>query len=99
KMDPKMIADQKTQRLEKAVSLTADQKAKVHAIYLEEATKMQGRAVLNKATNEKIKTVLTADQIQELEAASTEHKNSRKQKVETRKDFQKDAPGKKVMAK
>lgn len=93
KMDPKMVADRKTDRLEKAVQLSPEQKQKVHAIYLEEAQQVQGRATLRKATNENIRQVLHPEQIQKMDAEQAIRKEHKKAAMESRKSTQKAAPG------
>lgn len=93
KMDPKVIADRKTERMEKALELTPDQKAKIHAIYLEDAQQAQGRAALRQQTNEQVKAVLTEDQVQKMDAADAARKEKMKSKMQKRKAYQKAAPG------
>lgn len=93
KTDPKVMADRKTMRLEQTVQLSPEQKEKVHAIYLNEAQQLQGRAVLRKETQESVRKVLTAEQIQKMDMEQAARKEYRKVGMENRKATQKAAPG------
>ncbi len=69
---PEQIADMKATRLDKEVGMTADQKKKVYDIFLKEAQENQGRAALRQETNTQVKSILTAEQNQKLQARQVE---------------------------
>lgn len=69
---PEQIADMKATRLDKEVGMTADQKKKVYDIFLKEAQENQGRAALRQETNTQVKSILTAEQNQKLQARQAE---------------------------
>lgn len=71
---PEQIADMKAARLDKEVGMTADQKKKAYDIFLKEAQENQGRAALRQETNAQVKSILTAEQNQKLEARQAEQK-------------------------
>ena len=71
---PEQVAELKTSRLDKEVNMTAEQKKKIYDILLKEAQQNQGRAALRQETNTQVKSVLTPEQNQKLEAGQAERK-------------------------
>lgn len=71
---PEQIADAKTARLDKEVGMTADQKKKIYDILLKDAQQNQGRAALRQETDTQVKSILTPEQNQKLEARQAERK-------------------------
>lgn len=71
-MSPEQRAEFQTKRLDKTVTLTEEQKARVKAVYLKEAQQNQDRVALRQSTQKEIKSILTTDQNQILEAANKE---------------------------
>jgi protein CpxP len=67
KKDPQEVAAARASRLEKELDLTADQKQKVTAIFLEESQN-KDKAVAKAEGETKIKAVLTKDQITKFDA-------------------------------
>ena len=63
------MAEKRTERLDKIVGLNADQKVKVHAIYLNQAKETQERMSVRKEDQKEIKSILNANQNQKLEEA------------------------------
>jgi opacity protein-like surface antigen len=77
KADPQTIAQRKTERLNRELSFTEDQKQKVHAVFLKEIQETNGRAALRKETEDQLKAIFTAEQNQKYEAM----KESRQQAI------------------
>lgn len=72
RMTPEERAALRTRRLDKIVRLSSEQKAKVQAIYLQEAQQNQDRMELRRSTHKEISSILTADQNHALETANQE---------------------------
>lgn len=66
---PEQMAEQRTQRLDKIVSLTSDQKQKAHHIYLKQAKETKERMAVRKEDQKEIESILTAEQNQKMEEA------------------------------
>lgn len=71
---PEQVAELKTTRLDKEVGMNPEQKKKIYDILLKEAQQNQGRAALRQETNTQVKSVLTPEQNQKLEAKQSERK-------------------------
>ncbi len=71
---PEQVAEMKTTRLDKEVGMTAEQRKKVYDVLLKEAQQNKGRAALRQETNTEIKSILTPEQNQKLEASQAERK-------------------------
>ena len=78
KMSPEQMAEKRTERLDKIVGLNADQKVKVHAIYLNQAKETQERMSVRKEDQKEIKSILSADQNQKLQEVKKERMENRK---------------------
>ena len=78
---PEKIAETRTARLNKEVSLTADQQKKAYDLFLKEAQENKGRAMNRQETSTELKAILTAEQNQKMEAVQAE----RKQKMQERR--------------
>ena len=93
KLSPAQRADKTTARLQKELSLSADQKQKIYAIELEKANKAEEwhkknkearqtmkaeHETFKKSTDDKIRKVLTADQDKKLTALKAEKKDKAK---------------------
>lgn len=68
RVEPETIAQRKTERLNKELSFTEDQKQKVHAVFLKEAQENKGRSVQKQETDNQLKAIFTAEQNQKYEA-------------------------------
>ena len=79
-LSPEEIAKVRTSRLDKVVSLQADQKDKVYAIYLKEAQAAKDRAARNDEARNEIKSVLNEEQNTRL----TEYQKERMDKMRQR---------------
>lgn len=71
-MTPEDMAKLKVQRLDKTVSLTADQKKNAEAIYLKEAIAHKERMAQREETEKQINALLDKNQIEKLDAAKKE---------------------------
>lgn len=69
RLTPEEIAKIKVERMDKAVQLSATQKADLETIYLDDATKNKERMAQRQQTNQKVRAVLTTDQIEVLDAS------------------------------
>lgn len=76
RIDPETMAQRKTERLNKELSFTEEQKQKVHAVFLKEAQENKGRAVQHKETDEQLKAIFTAEQNQKYEALKERRKQA-----------------------
>ncbi len=76
RLEPETIAQRKTERLNKELSFTEDQKQKVHAIFLKEAQENKGRGVLRQETDSQLKAIFTAEQNQKYEALKERRKQA-----------------------
>lgn len=92
KVSPEEVAQRKTDRLSRELSLNEDQKKKVHDVLLKEAQDNQGRAAQRQQVNEQLKGIFTAEQNQKYESLKNEKKEMMKQRMEMRSD-RKMAPG------
>jgi Spy/CpxP family protein refolding chaperone len=81
-MDPKAIAQMKSARLERDLSLTPEQTAKVKAIFEAQAPDPAKRMTENVETEKKIKAVLTPDQVTKFDAMRAQ----REEMMKARKD-------------
>lgn len=96
---PEQIAEAKTARLDKEVGMTADQKKKVYDILLKDAQQNQGRAALRQETNTQVKSILTPEQNQKLEARQAERKQMMQERRQSvRQGNLKSAPAKQESA-
>lgn len=82
KWTPEQIADKRTQRLDKAVGLNADQKERIHAIYLQQAKESKERVSVRKDDQKEIKSILSPEQNQKLK----EMKQERMEKMSDRQN-------------
>jgi len=78
---PEKVAETRTARLNKEVSLTADQQKKVYDHFLKEAQENKGRAINREESSAALKALLTAEQNQKMDALQAE----RKQKMQERR--------------
>lgn len=90
KYTPEKIAAIKTERLNKAISLTDDQKKQVNSIYLGEAKQHKERMARRAATEKKIQSVLTNDQVQKYQTVKKERMVKMKQMRTSRKSATKE---------
>lgn len=94
---PEQVAEQKTVRLDKEVSMNAEQKKKVYEIFLKEARENKGRAALRQETNNQVKGVLTPEQNQKLEVRQSERKQMMVERKQTVREGRLEAsPSKKL---
>lgn len=73
-VNPEVMAQKRTERLNEAVHLTDAQKAKVNAIYLKQAQENASRAAYNKETETAVKAELTDAQLAQYEQAKERRK-------------------------
>jgi protein CpxP len=90
---PEEMAGIKTNRLDKTVTLSNEQRAKVYNIYLQEAKDHQNRATERAQIQKQLAEVLDADQVKKMEAAAAERRQMAQKRAVERRD-QKNAPGK-----
>jgi protein CpxP len=90
---PEEMAGIKTNRLDKTVTLSNEQRAKVYNIYLQEAKDHQNRAAERAQIQKQLAEVLDADQVKKMEAAAAERRQMAQKRAVERRD-QKNAPGK-----
>jgi protein CpxP len=96
---PEQIADAKTARMDKEVGMTADQKKKIYDILLKDAQQNRGRAALHQETNTQVKSVLTPEQNQKLEARQAERQQMMQERRQSvRQGNLKSAPAKQETA-
>jgi len=68
KMSPDQIAAKRTERLDKMVGLTAEQKQKVNDVYLKQAKANKDRMAVKQDNQKEITSILTEDQNKKMEA-------------------------------
>lgn len=81
--DPNQVADKRTERLDKIVSLTPEQKEKVRAIYLKDAENRKERVAANSNTQAEVESTLNDEQKHKLDEV-------KKQRMEKMKDINSD---------
>jgi Spy/CpxP family protein refolding chaperone len=82
KMDPKMMATMKANRMEKTLALTPEQKAKVTDIFLNEKQDGNMRMAENPETEKQIKAVLTPDQVAKFDALKAQREAARQARMQ-----------------
>ena len=76
RVDPETIAQKKTERLNRELSLSEEQQKKVHSVLLKDAQENKSRAIQRKETDEQLKAILTAEQNQKYEALKARRKQA-----------------------
>src|SRR6218665_600715 len=77
---PETAAQRRTDRLDKELSLTDDQKKKVYDVFLQQSKENQGRPVQSEAIDNQLKGILNAEQNQKYEAMKAERKQMMQQR-------------------
>ncbi|WP_157977004.1 hypothetical protein [Taibaiella helva] len=90
---PERIAQHRVERLDKELTLSADQKQKLNELFVKDAQANNGRAIQRKETENQVKAILTPDQVQKYEAAKAERKQIMMQRRQQTDLQQKAAPG------
>lgn len=74
KVNPELMAQRRTERLDKSLALDAEQKKQVNAIFLKQAQEQGQRAAHNEQTEKEIKALLTDHQIQRFDEMKANQK-------------------------
>ncbi|KAA5536582.1 hypothetical protein F0919_02620 [Taibaiella lutea] len=82
RLDPKRVAAMRANRLEKELSLTADQKTKVESILSSVVMTPDNREAVEKETEQKIKAVLTPDQVKKYDDMIAKRQEMKKQQLD-----------------
>lgn len=96
KPSPEAVAQRRTDRLDKELSLTAEQKQKVQDLFLKEAKENNGRAIQRKEDEEQLKALFTAEQNQKYESLKAQRKQLMLERRQASKQDLKPAPGSSV---
>lgn len=82
RLDPKRMAAIRTNRLEKELSLTAEQKSKVQDIFSQISADPQNRHTAEKEAEQKIKAILTPEQAKKYDDMMAKREEMRKEKMD-----------------
>jgi Spy/CpxP family protein refolding chaperone len=83
RLDPKRMAAMRANRLEKELSLTPEQKVKVQDIFSNIIIESKDdRRMVEKETEQKIKAILTPEQVQKYDDMITKREELRKQQLD-----------------
>lgn len=93
KPSPESMAQRRTDRLDKELSLTGEQKQKVHDLFLKEAQENNGRAIQRKEAEEQLKAIFTAEQNQKYESLKAQRKQLMMERRQGTNQDLKAAPG------
>lgn len=74
KRSPESVAQHRVERLDKELSLSAEQKQKLNELFVKDAQAVKGRSVQRKETETQVKAILTPVQVQKYEAVKAERK-------------------------
>lgn len=83
KFSPEVAAQKRTDRLDKELTLNADQKKKVYDLFLKESKEKQGRLVQNQELDEQLKSIFNKEQNQKYEAMKSERKQLMQERVKS----------------
>jgi opacity protein-like surface antigen len=92
KISPEDAAQRRTDRLDKELSLNADQKKKVYDVFLKESKENQGRMVQNQEVDKQLKSIFNEQQNQKYEAMKTERRQMMQQRVQTARSAELKSP-------
>ncbi|WP_118972755.1 hypothetical protein [Taibaiella koreensis] len=92
KRSPERMAQHRVERLDKELTLSADQKQKLNALFVKEATADNGRAIQRKETETQLKAILTPEQNQKYEAVKADRQKMMMQRRQQTNLDQKPAP-------
>ncbi|MFA6056974.1 MAG: hypothetical protein WC756_02155 [Taibaiella sp.] len=83
RFSPEVAAQKRTDRLDKELTLNADQKKKVYDLFLKESKEKQGRLVQNQEVDEQLKGIFNKEQNQKYEAMKSERKQMMQERVKS----------------
>lgn len=89
---PEAAAQRRTDRLDKELSLSAEQKKKVYDLFLNESKENQGRVVQNQELDEQLKSIFNEEQKQKYETMKTERKQMMQQRVQSARSAELKSP-------
>lgn len=83
KTTPEAAAQRRTDRLDKELSLNAEQKKKVYDLFLQESKEKQGRLVHNQELDEQLKGIFNEEQKQKYESLKAERKQLMEERIQS----------------
>lgn len=89
---PEDVAKKRTERLDKELSLNADQKKKVYDLFLKESQERQGRLVQNDELDEQLKGIFNEEQKQKYETMKIERKQMMQQRIQSTRSAELKSP-------
>jgi protein CpxP len=89
---PEDLAKKRTERLDKELSLNADQKKKVYDLFLNESKERQGRLVQNDELDEQLKGIFNEEQRQKYETMKIERKQLMQQRIQSTRSAELKSP-------
>jgi protein CpxP len=92
RISPEEAAQKRTDRLDKELTLNADQKKKVYDLFLKESKEKQGRLVHNQELDEQLKGIFNQEQNQKYEAMKSERKQLMEQRVQSTRSAELKSP-------
>ena len=92
KITPEAAAQRRTDRLDKELSLSAEQKKKVYDLFLQESKENQGRLVQNQELDEQLKSIFTEEQKQKYETLKAERKQMMEQRTQSPRSLELKSP-------
>jgi opacity protein-like surface antigen len=91
-VSPEDAAQRRTDRLDKELSLNADQKKKVYDVFLKESKEKQGRLVQNQEVDDQLKSIFNEQQNQKYEAMKMERKQMMQQRIQSARSAELKSP-------
>lgn len=89
---PEAAAQRRTDRLDKELSLNAEQKKKVYDLFLQESKENQGRLVQNQELDEQLKSIFNEEQKQKYETMKAERKQMMEQRIQSPRSLELKSP-------
>ena len=83
RMSPEEAAQKRTDRLDKQLGLNAEQKKKVHDLFLNDSKERQGRLAQNEKLEAQLKEIFNEEQNQKYEALKSERKQMIQQRIQS----------------
>lgn len=92
RISPEEAAQKRTDRLDKELSLNADQKKKVYDLFLKDSKENQGRLVHNQELDEQLKSIFNQEQNQKYDAMKAERKQMMQQRIQSTRSAELKSP-------
>jgi periplasmic protein CpxP/Spy len=92
RLSPEVTAQKRTDRLDKELTLNADQKKKVYDLFLKESKEKQGRLVQNQELDGQLKSIFNKEQNQKYEALKSEKKQVMQQRFQSTRSAELKSP-------